>query len=154
MLAKHILPAVICLISLAACAYGQENVDAVNDTTSQLSARAEKTLARFEPTGETLNCVPTRRIRDIKPLSDELFLVRVGTSKYYLNRPTSACAEATRDSSSINYVIDGVPNLCRGETVTVTSNRPGTAGLTLGGCGLGVFEEVREKYNKAPSRQE
>jgi len=110
-----------------------------------LSEKSQKTLDRFEATGETINCVPTRRIRSIKPLSDDLFLVRVGSSKYYLNTPTSSCSRATRDSSTINYTIDGVPNLCRGETVTVSSNNFGAAGVVFGGCALGAFEEVQEK---------
>jgi len=136
--------AVICIASLlAGCTTGFQPESQAD--TDALSTKSQDILARFEPTGETQTCLPTRWIRDIKPLSDTLFLVRVGTSKYYLNRPTSSCEEATRTSSALRYQVDGAPNLCTGETVNVISNRSGSSGLLIGGCALGTFEEVQEK---------
>jgi len=130
------------LVFAAACASAPA---ATNTGPAELSAEAQETLDRFEPTGETRACVPTRRIRDVKPLSNDLLLVRVGTNDYYLNRPTSTCQQATSTSSTLRYQIDGVPNLCTGETVNVVSNRSGSAGIVLGGCALGEFEALQEK---------
>ncbi|MEL7454483.1 MAG: hypothetical protein AAGJ50_14035 [Pseudomonadota bacterium] len=130
--------------ALAACGtVGATNTEDAGPAV--LSEDAQKTLARFEPTGETVACVPTRRIRDMKPLSDDLLLVRVGATGYYLNRPASTCKNSTNISNSLFYDIDGVPNLCSGEIVNVVSNRPGTVGLVQGGCSLGTFEEVKLK---------
>lgn len=130
------------LVFAAACA----SASAVTQTQpAELSAEAQETLARFEATDEVRSCVPTRRIRDVKPLSDNLLLVRVGTNGYYLNRPTGTCEQATRISSALTYRVDGVPNLCTGETVNVVSNRSGTAGIVLGGCALGEFEVLKRK---------
>lgn len=108
-----------------------------------LSKKAQATLDRFEPTGTTINCLSVRKIRTIKALSDDLFLVRVGRKNFYLNKPTRECTRASRSDTAITYKIDGAPNLCRGEIVTVVTNR--TTSIATGSCALGEFVELREK---------
>jgi hypothetical protein len=135
--------AFVCAVSFVTACTNSTVPEASNQ--GVLSPQADKTLARFEATGETSSCVPTRRIRSIKALSETLLLVRVGANDYYLNRPTSKCEQATKDSSALRYQIDGVPNLCTGETVNVVSNRSGASGLVIGSCALGTFEELRER---------
>lgn len=143
MLTRPQFAAACALALIAACATGQNGVKA--DEPAELSAKSQETLDRFELTGDARACVPTRRIRDIKALSEDLLLVRIGTNGYYLNRPKDKCEEILDRSSSIFYNIEGVPNLCSGEPVNVISNRPGTSGLVLGNCALGQFEELSEK---------
>ena len=137
---SHFLIA-LAVAALNACATS-EAADAEPEI---LSEKSQKTLDRFELTGDTRTCVPTRRIRSIKALSDDLLLVRAGTNSYYLNTPTTTCGKATRHSSALTYRIDGVPSLCAGEIITVVSNRSGAVGTVLGGCTLGEFREVQEK---------
>jgi len=140
---SHFLIA-LALAAIAACATSAASETADTEPAA-LSDKAQKTLDSFELTGDTRTCVPTRRIRSIKALSDDLLLVRVNSNDYYLNTPTSSCEDATKSSTALRYQIDGVPNLCTGETVNVISNRSGTAGLVLGGCALGDFQELERK---------
>lgn len=113
--------------------------------TDELSEEAQATLDRFEETGDTVNCVPIRNLRKIKALSDDLFLVRVGQNRYYLNRPTRTCKRANDYATSINFSVDGTPRLCKGEPVTVVSNRATGSTFTFGSCSLGEFVELQRK---------
>lgn len=113
--------------------------------TEPLSDKAQATLDRFEETGAEVNCLRVRAIRSIKPLSDDLFLVRAGHNKYYLTRSKQTCRDATHPTTALTYDINGAPRLCRGELLTVFSNRPGAAGIATGSCSIGTFSELREK---------
>lgn len=112
---------------------------------AELSSKAQEKLAQFEAVDETRSCLPTRRVRNIDVLSEDLFLIKVGANDYYLNKPTGTCEQATRDSSTLRYDIDGVPNLCAGEPINIVSNRSGTSGIVLGSCTLGEFEKVEKQ---------
>jgi len=110
-----------------------------------LSEKSQATLNRFEPTNVAVDCVSSHKIRKLKALSDDLFMVRTRGNKYYLNTPTTTCSRATNTTTALTYNLVGLPSLCSGEIVRVVSNRPGAAGTVLGTCALGEFREVQEK---------
>lgn len=144
MIARMLLVGVSAASILAGCV----STTAPTAEPAELSTKSQEKLSRFEATGEIRTCLPSRRVRNIDALSEDLFLVQVGANDYYLNRSMGTCEQATRDSSTLRYRIDGVPNLCVGETINVVSNRSGSSGIVLGGCALGEFEKVEEKQAK------
>ncbi|MEO0878816.1 MAG: hypothetical protein AAFY22_03795 [Pseudomonadota bacterium] len=108
----------------------------------ELSDEAKARLAEFEKTGDRRNCLSLTQIDQIKPLSERVFLVRVGLNDYYLNETNGRCGGAGRITSRLQYRINGAPQLCRNEIVRVVDN---TTGQTLGSCGIGDFERLVEK---------
>ncbi|HXI88005.1 MAG TPA: hypothetical protein VNH64_11135 [Parvularculaceae bacterium] len=102
---------------------------------------AAATLAKFENTGNTESCLNVRTISSITPLSDTEFLVRVGTSRYYLNETHGKCIGAASAFSRLQYTTT-TGMLCSNQVVDVVDN---STGFTSGACALGDFQELRKK---------
>lgn len=107
--------------------------------------KAAKALDRFERTGEVRDCLLGSTIDEIDPITDELFLVRVGVNDYYLNEVNGACHGAARSFSRIEYV-RSTSQLCRLQIITVVDN---TSNIFLGSCSLGGFEKLNVKPKPA-----
>lgn len=119
---------------------------AVASEDAELSAKAAERLAKFERTGDMRNCLSLASISQITPLSETLFLVRVGASDFYLNEVSGRCENADSAFTRIEYRTS-LSQLCRGELIHVIDN--GT-GMFAGACGLGAFEKL-EKKKEAPA---
>lgn len=146
MLVKNVTAVTFIVAALAACASAaSSNVNTANAeaVSAEMSERSQKTLARFEPTGETQTCIPIRNLRTIKALSDDVLLVRSGSGTYYINRPQSSCNNAGSQKNTLSYRIDGATRLCAGEIVKITTRT--SPSLLIGSCALGQFEAVNEK---------
>lgn len=105
------------------------------------AAKAERTLAKFERTGEMTDCLLGSQINEIDPLTDELFLVRVGAGTYYLNEVNGSCNGAARSFSRLQYT-RSTSQLCRLQIVSVYEN---TSNIFMGSCSLGSFEKLKMK---------
>jgi hypothetical protein len=103
-----------------------------------LSPEAEARLAEFRKTGETRDCLPSSSISQILPLSDSLFLVRVGAGQFWLNETRGRCRNAASNFTRLQYRTTG--QLCRNEIINVVDS--GAAGGFLSSCGLGTFERL------------
>lgn len=114
-----------------------------------LSPKAAAKLAQFERTGKMQDCVPIANLNQITPLSDKLFLVRVGVDDYYLNEVSGKCSGA---SSSFNYLqySTSLSQLCRNEIVHVVDS---TTHSFVGSCGIGSFEKLTKKAPEAMESQ-
>ena len=121
------------LTALAACA----STAPPDDMSESAAAR----LTKFERTGETESCVSIRNISQIDPLSESLFLVRVGAGRYYLNEVNGRCNRAGSGFTRLQYTTS-LSQLCRNEIVEVRDN---SSGFVLGSCSLGTFERVEKK---------
>lgn len=109
--------------------------------------RAAKKLDRFERTGETTDCLMGSTIDSIDPITDELFLVRVGVNTYYLNEVNGSCDGASSGFSRLQYT-RSTPGLCRLQIVSVYDNG---SNFFRGSCSLGSFEKLRPKPETAPA---
>jgi hypothetical protein len=107
----------------------------------ELSPEAAAELAKFERTGEMQSCVSIANLNQIKPLSDKLFLVRVGVNDYYLNEVSGRCSGASSSFSHLQYTTS-LTQLCRNEIIHVVDT---STGMHLGACGLGSFEKLKQK---------
>lgn len=125
------------VLALGACA-------SASTAESKTSERAAERLAEFDRTGEVTNCLSTRQINSITALDDYHFLVRVGLNKYYLNE-VSRCSGAASNFNRLQYNLHG-SQLCRNEIIRVVDN---SSGFTVGSCGLGGFERLTKKVEKA-----
>lgn len=107
----------------------------------ELSPEAAAELARFERTGEMRDCISLASLSQIRPLSDKLFLVRVGVSDYYLNEVSGKCSGASSSFTYLQYRTS-LNQLCRNEIINVVDQ---TTHVFVGSCGLGSFEKLKEK---------
>lgn len=98
-------------------------------------------LAGFERTGEKTACLMSSQIDQIKPVTDELFLVRVGVSTWYLNEVSGSCNGASSGFTRLEYRTSG-SSLCRLQIVNVVDNN---GGFFRGSCSLGDFEKLKQK---------
>lgn len=120
------------LIAAASCATAP--VEEINES-------AAATLAKYERTGEVVQCLNLRSISSIQPVTETTFLVRVGAGDYYVNDVSGRCNAAPRISTRLEYETT-LSQLCRNELIRVVDN---TTGAVLGGCGLGSFEKLEKK---------
>jgi hypothetical protein len=110
--------------------------------------KAAKKLDRFERTGEMTDCLMGSTVDEIDPITDELFLVRVGVGTYYLNEVSGSCNGAARGFSRLQYA-RSTPQLCRMQIVNVYDNG---SNIFMGSCSLGAFEKLRLKPAPAPAQ--
>lgn len=96
-------------------------------------------LAGFERTGEKTSCLMSSQVDQIKPVTDELFLVRVGVNSWYLNEVSGSCSGASSGFTRLEYRTTG-GSLCRLQIVNVVDNN---GGFFRGSCSLGDFEKLR-----------
>ena len=130
--------AAVAFVSAFALSAGAFTQGAFADTRAE---KAAKKLDRFERTGETTDCLAGSTIDDIDPITDELFLVRVGVNTYYLNEVSGSCNGASRSFSRLQYTTS-TPQLCRLQIVSVYDN---SSNFFVGSCSLGSFEKLKEK---------
>lgn len=109
--------------------------------------RAAKKLDRFERTGETTDCLMGSTVDSIDPITDELFLVRVGVGTYYLNEVNGSCNGASSSFSRLQYV-RSISQLCRMQIINVYDNG---SNIFMGTCSLGSFEKLRLKPEAPPA---
>lgn len=129
---KHAMLAMAVIFGAAGCA----TVEA-----EETSAEVEAKLAEFERTGDMRSCLNLRSIDQIKPLNENLFLVRVGVNDYYLNEVSGRCSGADSSFNRLQYTTS-LNQLCRNEIIRVVDN---STGFTIGSCGLGSFERLEKK---------
>ncbi len=119
-------------VGLAACATTQnEPVDTA----------AQALLDTLEPTGETRSCIPLSGVRQIRPVTESKFLVRVRVRDYYLSEMNGRCGGATRQQTRLQYRTS-LNQLCSNEIVNIIDN---TSGIFVGSCSFGVFKELQRK---------
>lgn len=112
-------------------------------------------LANLEKTGRSVRCLHLERIDTTKILDRQHILFRMRGGQLYINTLPHACPGLTRDRA-LSYSLS-MPELCDLDIVSVIDT-----GLhqEVGSCGLGKFEEVKEKggagkdKGKAPGNQE
>lgn len=112
-----------------------------------ISSATSEILSRFEPSGETVDCIIVRRIASIRPVSETTLLVKTGVNEYYVNETSGRCARATGMNTRIEYSMPQT-TLCRLQIINIVDN---TSGMLLGTCSLGSFEKLKEK---APAEEE
>ena len=98
-------------------------------------------LSGFVRTGETKSCINLASINEIRPVTDELFLVRVGVNRYYLNEVSGSCNGASRGFNRLQYKTS-LSTLCNNQIIRVVDN---SQGFTVGSCALGSFERLEVK---------
>jgi hypothetical protein len=130
---KRILYSCVTLAMLA--------VGCVSASDEGLSAEAAERLDGFERTGQTRSCLKISSISQITPLSESLFLVRVGSGEYYLNETSGRCSDADSAFTRLEYRIAG-SQLCRGDIIHIVDNG---SNIPAGACGLGEFERLEKK---------
>ena len=130
------------MIAVAACAAAVVGCATVErpEITEEAAAR----LAEFERTGEMETCLNLRSISQIDPLDERHFLVRVGSSRYYLNEIPGRCTGAGRFNNRLQYTTS-INQLCRNEIINVIDN---ATGAVMGACGLGSFERLEQKVEE------
>ncbi|RMF17876.1 MAG: hypothetical protein D6757_00620 [Alphaproteobacteria bacterium] len=106
-------------------------------------------LANLEKTGRTARCLHLERIDTTKILDRQHILFRMRGGQLYLNTLPHACPGLTRDRA-LSYSLS-MPELCDLDIVTVIDT--GTH-QEVGSCGLGKFEEVKEKTSAAKDKGE
>lgn len=109
-------------------------------STYEMSEKVSARLAEFEPTGATDSCMSTSRINQIVALDEKHLLVRVGASRYYLNKVSGRCSGADRSSNRLQYSTS-TGQLCRNEIIQVVDN---SGGFLVGSCSLGDFERLEK----------
>lgn len=114
---------------------------------SSLSPEAAARLASFDRTGDKQQCLTLSAISEIKPISDELFLVRVGVSTWYLNEVRGSCSGASSPFTRLEYTTS-MSSLCNLQLVHVVDN---SSGFLRGSCSLGEFEKLTPKPKEAAS---
>lgn len=129
------IAASLAMAALAACSSSLKGPE------PEVSAEAAERLADFTRTGEKVTCVSLRSVSQIEPLTDELFLVRVGVSDYYLNTMKRRCSGAASAFNRLEYRTS-LSQLCQNEIANVVDN---STGFTQGSCAFGAFERLEQK---------
>ena len=112
--------------------------------------RAEKRLAAFndsfEATGESNNCINTRRIRETSIIDKEHILFKLSHGEYAVNKLPRTCHSLRRGKTFAYAPI--AQQLCSVDTITVLDdNLPMGFRLVGPRCGLGQFSMVKKKVN-------
>lgn len=111
----------------------------VSTTTSASEAVDEEVVssATFDTTGDELQCLTLRTIRDVQYPSDDKLVFEMRGGARYLNELSGVCnglrKERRFDANGAN-----VGRLCKGQVITVTDQ----LGIVRGSCGLGDFQEL------------
>ncbi|MBY0422110.1 MAG: hypothetical protein K2Q06_07390 [Parvularculaceae bacterium] len=114
---------------------------------SSLSPEAAARLASFDRTGEKQQCLMLSAVSEIKPLSDEIFLVRTGVNSWYLNEVRGSCDGAANAFTRLEYTTS-TSSLCSLQIVRVVDN---SSGILRGTCSLGEFERLTPKPKQPPA---
>ena len=122
----------------SAAVLGAGCATAASDPTDKAAAAM---LESFDRTGEVVTCINLARVNTITPVTESIFLIRVGASNYYVNEVSGRCRGATRGSTRLQYTTS-LGQLCRNEIIRVVDN---SGGFQTGSCGLGSFEKLTRK---------
>ncbi|MDA0339867.1 MAG: hypothetical protein O2910_08565 [Proteobacteria bacterium] len=90
-------------------------------------------LEKFDLTGEMVDCIMPRRIKESIILDNSTVIFRLSGNKYYLNRLTQRCG-GLRMQNGFTFNTHGAPELCKFDTITGTHP-----------CLLGAFERIEKK---------
>lgn len=114
-----------------------------SDSKDEELSRSEKRLARvmerYQPTGETRQCVPLRYLRESTVIDDQTIFFRGMGRKGYINRMPNKCPRLAFEERFMYST--SIAQLCRHEIITVLD----AFGRQWGSCGLGTFEEMERK---------
>ncbi len=113
---------------------------AVAANVSQVSAADSEKLSRFEPTGESVDCLMMRQVSSIDPVSDTTFLVKTRTG-YYVNNVAGKCSDAANERNRLEYSSIKT-QICKGDAIRVVDHQ---FGALKGTCSFGAFEKLAEK---------
>ncbi|MEM9386197.1 MAG: hypothetical protein AAGA68_14125 [Pseudomonadota bacterium] len=111
----------------------------VSITASAVDTATEEVVssATFDTTGDELQCLTLRTIRDIQYPGDDKLVFEMRGGARYLNELSGVCnglqKERRFDANGAN-----VGRLCKGQVITVTDQ----LGIVRGSCGLGEFQEL------------
>ena len=101
------------------------------------SEKMQEKLSKFEKTGETVNCLMNRAVRDTDALDDYTLLVEASDG-VYLNELNGRCSGLEREGRYVRKSPEA--RMCKGDIITVID----TFGTMLGSCSLGAFEKLSE----------
>jgi len=128
------------MVAVLAISFGTTSAD---DDGEKEKTRGEKRLERilekYEPTGETRQCVPLRYLRDSKIIDDQTIFFHGAGKKAYMNRLPHRCISLAREERFMYST--SISQLCRAEIITVLDS----FGRQWGSCGLGDFEVWQKK---------
>lgn len=103
--------------------------------------RADRVLANYEKTGETVTCLNLSQVRDSNPLDDQAILFET-SGGVYLNELNGRCNRLGRER---RFSYSTPQNrICKGEIITVVDS----IGVTMGSCSLGDFQELSKIETK------
>lgn len=102
------------------------------------SEAAAERLAEYHQTGETTSCLQRTRVRHIRPLDDQHFLIEMRGGQHYLSTMSNRCSNAARNHTYLEYRSPG-SQLCRNEIVTVKDQ---STRMMTGSCSFGAFERL------------
>lgn len=99
---------------------------------------AQETLSHYERTGESVDCLPLRNIRETKPVSDYALFVQGTGGAYYINEFDDRCFNLAREKRYVHNAV--VPRMCKGDVIRVLDS----SGSRGSSCVIGAFEELVE----------
>lgn len=102
-------------------------------------ARRARIMEKYEATGETLACVPMRSLRQSIILDNRTIFFEGRGRRGYMNHLQNDCPGLLREQRFAYANSFGA--VCRAEIITILDN----FGRTWGSCGLGNFEEYKQK---------
>ena len=142
------LVATLILVTISGPIYTASAKALANDRNAVPPTRAAKRLAAFheafEQTGESSNCINTRRIRDTKIIDKEHILFRLSHGEYALNTLPHTC-HSLRKGKAFAYAPIS-QQLCSVDTITVLDNDHHRGYRVVGPrCGLGQFSTVKKR---------
>lgn len=114
---------------------------ATPDGGERVDARAKAVLDTLELTGEVSRCVPLTRLGQIRPVTENAFLVETGVRNWQLLRTSGRCQGATRQQNRIEYTT-ALTQLCTGDILRIVDNQNG---FFVGGCSVQEFERLAPK---------
>ena len=120
--------------AIAACAVA----GTVSAAFALSSEEAQKKLAKYEKTGETLTCLPLHSVRDTDALDDYTLIVEATGGGVYLNELNGRCSGLGREERYVRRSSN--PRMCQGDIIRVMDS----FGTMLGSCSLGAFEKLAE----------
>ena len=97
--------------------------------------RADRVLANYEKTGDTVSCLGLSQVRDSDPLDDYAILFEA-SGKTYLNELNGRCNQLGRERRFSYRTPQN--RICKGDIITVIDS----IGITVGSCSLGEFQAL------------
>lgn len=101
------------------------------------SDKVQKTLSKYEKTGEVVSCLMLASVRDTDALDDYTLLVEA-SGDVYLNELNGRCSGLGREGRYARR--SSGSRMCRGDIIHVLDS----FGNVRGSCSLGSFEKLSE----------